>query len=85
MGEAALEGESVDERLEGGAGRAQGVDHVDGARALRCHVARAADGGENVAGRVVDDENSRRKPRIEAFDALAREGLEARLVAGHRG
>ncbi len=54
VGDAGLEGEAVDERLQGRARRAHGGRHVDGAEAGVVEIAGRADVGDDLARRVID-------------------------------
>ena len=81
MGDPVLEGEGVDEGLQGRTRRAQRLGHVDRARAPGIHVVGAADARPDLAGRVVDDEDRNGEMRIEPRQPFSRERLERLLQA----
>ena len=89
MNEAILKAHAVDEGLERRAGRAQGLRHVDLAGAPIVEIGRAADMRHNLAGRVIDNQNSKRDVRIERSGkralAFAREHLQIILQLGIDG
>ncbi len=57
MGDATLEGQSIDERLQRRARRTHGLRHVDGAGAILREIIGGADMREHRARRIVDDED----------------------------
>ena len=65
MGQARLEGQAVDEGLQGRARRAHGVRHVDGAEAGVVEIARRADVRDHLAGAMVDGDHGGRQPAAE--------------------
>ncbi len=85
MRDAVLEGERVDEGLQGRTGRAKRQRHVDGAGALAVHEVGTADLGKHLAGAVVDDEDRRRELRVEALQTVADESFECGLLASSDG
>ena len=79
MDQSVLEREAVDERLERGAGRAQGLRHVDLTGAALVEIIGARDPREHFAGRVLDRDDRDRDVRAERVGALARELFERPL------
>ena len=79
MRQARLEGEAVDKGLQRGAGRAHGVDHVDGAEAGVVEIAGRADVGDHLAGGVVDGEDGSGQLLAEQLGLLLGKALERLL------
>ena len=79
MGDAALEGERVDERLQRRTRRARRARHVDRALAFARQIIGGADPGADFAARIVDRDDRRRKLRAETLGALARQFLKLGL------
>ena len=79
MGEAELEGEAVDQRLQRRAGRAHGARHVDEAVAALVEEAGRADRGEDLAALVVGDEDRDGDGIGERRGALGGERFQPRL------
>ena len=83
VGEAVGEGEAVDERLQGRAGRAQRLGHVDEAAARVAGVVGRADAGEDRARVGVGDQQRERGGRGQVDERAARRAPRAR-PAGRR-
>ena len=81
MGDAVLEGEAVDERLQRRAGRAQRVGHVDLAGAALVEIIRRRNARQHFAGGVVHGEDRDREIRSERLRPLARQVLQIFLQA----
>ena len=77
MRQTGLEGEAVDEGLQRGAGRAHGVDHVDGAGAGVVEIPGRADVGDHLAGRYGRRREWRRTAFARAAWSAPRRGLPA--------
>ena len=61
MGEAELEAEAIDQRLQRRAGRAHRFGHVDEAAVLGAEITGRANRGQDVAGRLVGDDDRHRR------------------------
>ena len=85
MGDAGLEGEAVDQRLQRRAGRADGAAHVDEAAAGRVEPVGGADPREDRAGAVVGDDQRAADAVAEPAGALGDQRLEPGLQAGVEG
>ena len=79
VGEARLEGEAVDERLQRRARRAHGGCHVDGAPAGIVEIAGRADVRDHLARRVVDDEDGGRQLLAQELRLLLGKFLQRHL------
>ncbi len=85
MQQAVLEGEAVDERLQGRAGRAQRLRHVHLAGAALVEIIGGADARAHLAGFIVDRQDGDRDLRAERARPLERQFLQALLQAGVDG
>ncbi len=85
MQQAVLEAETVDERLQGRAGRAQRLRHVDLAGAALVEIIGGGDTRTHLAARIVDREDGDRNLRAERVRPFARQLLQRLLQAGVDG
>ncbi len=79
VGDAGLEGETVDEGFQRRAGRAHGRHHVDGAEAIIVEIAGRADVGDHLAASVIDDEDGGRQLLSQELGLLLGQPFQRRL------
>ena len=86
MNNAVLEGQAIDEGLEGRARRTERLRQVHLSGAPGVEIARAADMGQDLAAFIVRHDHGHRGTRAHRMGALARQRLERSLqIAGQRG
>ena len=85
MQQAVLEAHAVDERLQGRAGRAQRLRHVDLAGAARIEIIGRGDARAHLARRIVDREDGNGNFRSKRASPLARQLLQRLLQSGVDG
>ena len=85
MGEAKLEGQAVDDRLQGGARRAYCIRHVDRAETLAIEQPRGSDLGDHLARAMVDRDDRCGKPPAQRRAVVLHELFEGWPAPGSRG